>query len=145
MKLVEVPIDLQNHFFPNLPCKKQVLQFFFTDQMIKDIQLVLTGTMHAWIQVQDERWFSYRKDICGPIFGGQFHAFKDYNITVGLKSQEITMLSILWEKEELEKFLEKKDVQNILNNPNCYRLYSVMQQFTPKTQWGMTTTYFNEA
>ena len=145
MQLVEIPLSLENHFFPNLPCQKQVLQFYFTDHMIQDVQLVLTGNIQTWIQIQDEKWFAFRKDICGPIFGGEFHAFRDYLITVGLNAQDITMLSILWEKEDLQLFLQKKDVQNILSNPTCYRLYSVMQQFTPKTQWGMTTTYFNEA
>ena len=113
--------------------------------MIQEVRLVLTGNIQTWLQVQNERWFAYRKDICGPVFGGEFHALKDYIITVGLNNQESTMLSIFWSGEELEDFINKKEVQKLLTDPNCYRLYSVMQNFTPKTQWGMTTTYFNEA
>ena len=56
MKLVEVPVDLQDHFFPNLPCQKQVIQFYFTDQMIREVRLVLTSNIQAWIQIQDEKW-----------------------------------------------------------------------------------------
>jgi hypothetical protein len=145
MQLIEIPVSSKNYLFQQFSCKEQSIRFQYTSQAIQNIELILTTDMTSWIKLQDDRLFGFKEDICGPIFGGQFNAFKDYIITIGLKAQEITMLSIMWEKEPLEQFIQKKKVLNALSDPQNYRLYSVMQQFTPKTQWGMTTTYFNEA
>ena len=145
MQFIEISIHSNHPLVPQLPCKEQRLRFSLTQQSIQEIQLVLTGDIHTWVQIQDQKLFAYQKNICGPIFGGEFQAFKDYIITAGLRSQDVTMLSVLWEREDLETFVKKQGVHRILTNPSSYRLYSVMQQFNAKTQWGMTTTYFNEA
>ena len=107
MQVIEISIHSNHPLVPQLPCKEQLLRFSLAQQSIQEVQLVLTGDIHTWIQIQDQQLFAYQQNICGPIFGGEFHAFKDYIITAGLRSQDVTMLSVLWEKEDLETFVKK--------------------------------------
>jgi hypothetical protein len=95
----------------------------------------------AWVQIQEEVLFNYRPEICGPVFGGGFNPTKEYIITVGLKPEHVTVLSILFEGEDLLEWLLSPSNSVDLSDSENYLLYSVMQQITPKTQWGMTTTY----
>ena len=77
--------------------------------------------------------------------GFGFNHQKEYIFTIGLQSDQVTILSILAEDpSSVLKTLCTAEHNPDFLNLNSYLLLSVMQQVTPKTQWGMTTTYYKE-
>ena len=77
--------------------------------------------------------------------GFGFNARKEYIFSVGLQPDQTTILSILSETADTAlDTLTKAEHNPAFVDLKSYRLLSVMQQVTSKTQWGMTTTYYKE-
>ena len=115
-----------------------------SEQALYHVRLELFGEELLWNTITENRLFHYSEEICGSIFGGSFSKDKPYIITLSLKPDLIGMLSITADdKKNLapELFYEHNDV---LRQSDSWLLLSVMQQKTPKTQWGMTTSFFKE-
>ena len=140
MPITEVPIE-RPVFAPLSGLISTRLFVSHRDTSIKDLRISFHCTSDAWVQIQQEALFNYASDICGPVFGGGFNPSKEYIVTVGLKPEHLIVLSILFEGEDLVNWLFDSSNTVDLTNPQNYLLYSVMQQVTPKTQWGMTTTF----
>ena len=140
MAIIEIPIS--ESFLPKeLKASKLEIMVRHQNTTIQDIRVSFYSTALGWLFMQSERLFNYTEDICGPIFGGGFNPAKDYIITIGVKPEHVTVLSILYDGESLAEWLFGSSTAIDLSDPNNYLLYSVMQQITPKTQWGMSTTF----
>jgi hypothetical protein len=140
MSITEIP--LEKSLFPSeLGATNFRLFVSHQSDTIQDLRISFDSRVMAWVQIQEEVLFNYRPEICGPVFGGGFNPTKEYIITVGLKPEHVTVLSILFEGEDLLEWLLSPSNSVDLSDSENYLLYSVMQQITPKTQWGMTTTY----
>ena len=77
MQLKDISIPTEQHFFSDLCSKAQLLRVHFTENSIHHIEIEMTCGMQEWIDIQHKGLFSFRKEICGPIMGGEFKAFKD--------------------------------------------------------------------
>ena len=74
--------------------------------------------------------------------GGKFSPHKEFIFTIRLKSEHVTMISILAESPSKALHLLKSKDYPVFSQQESYLLISVMQQITPKTQWGMTTSFY---
>ena len=109
---------------------------------LRDFHVEVVGTHDQWEMIQTEKLFGYSPDIVGPIFGGQFDENKHYCFTLRLRPDQATLLGVLLEspKDAITTFCTS-DLEHFIRKAESYWLVSVMQQQTPKTQWGMTTKY----
>jgi hypothetical protein len=128
-------------FAPKLGASSMRLFVSHQNSTIQDLRISFHSKAMDWVRIQKDALFNYSPDICGPVFGGGFNPTREYIITVGLKPEQVTVLSILFEGGNLLEWLFSPSNTVDLSNPDNYLLYSVMQQVTPKTQWGMTTTF----
>ena len=145
MRAEEFTINEDNFLSRALNITDVVATVFSNNDTLVDIHIEFRGHHEVWEQIQSKPMFSYADEICGPIMGFGFHRKKEYIFTIGLQSDQVTILSIV--KEPTSNVLET--LLRAEHNPafldlNSYLLLSVMQQVTPKTQWGMTTTYYKE-
>ena len=145
MKAEEFTIDNDNFLSRELDIKDVVATIFSNNATVVDIHIEFRGLHAVWEQIKSKPMFSYAEEICGPIMGFGFNNQKEYIFTIGLQSDQVTILSILTESTSsiLETLLKAEHNPAFLDF-NSYQLLSVMQQVTPKTQWGMTTTYYKE-
>jgi len=118
------------------------LTVFHDSIALRDFHVDVVGTHDQWIAIQEEGLFGYNPDIAGPIFGGDFDPNKNYHFTLRLRPDQATLFGVLLEspKEAINAFC-KADPNHFVRKAQSYWLVSVMQQQTPKTQWGMTTKY----
>ena len=145
MSIEEYTLETDNFLVRALNIKDVVATIIARGDKIVDIRLEFRGDHAIWERIKTEPLFAYKKEICGPIMGFGFKSDKEYIFTVGLLPDQITILSIL--AESTDKALEtllKATTNPAFLDLRSYRLLSVMQQITPKTQWGMTTTYYRE-
>ena len=84
--------------------------------------------------------FNYSPDICGPIFGGGFNPSKPYIITVELHSEQLTWLSLSLGDLSIDRWFDTPEMMASFR-PQKFLLISTMQPITPKTKWGMSTTF----
>lgn len=126
---------------PNIQWNSQKLTLALSDVGLKNCQIELRCDADGWVAIQEAEAFNYSPDICGPIFGGGFNPLKEYIITVELKSEQLAYLSIMYLSQNIEEWLEDSEVQRLFKDVDNFLLITVMQQFTPKTQWGMSTIY----
>ena len=145
MRAEEFAVQEENFLSLLLDVKDVVITVLSNNDTIVDINIEFRGPHSVWEQIQSKSMFSYADEICGPIMGFGFNNQKEYIFTIGLQSDQVTMLSILTESESsvLETLL-KAEHHPSFREQKSYHLLSVMQQMTPKTQWGMTTTYYKE-
>ena len=145
MRAEEFTINETNFLSRALGVKDVVATVFSNNDTVVDIHIEFRGQHTVWEQIQSKAMFSYSEDICGPIMGFGFNNQKEYIFTIGLSSDQVTILSILTESTTavLETLL-KAEHNPAFAELESYLLLSVMQQVTPKTQWGMTTTYYKE-
>ena len=141
MSILERSIDTSNPLFVSLNISQATVNIEYHNSSITDIRIIFLCDLSGWITIQDEGLFGHRPEICGAVFGGGFNPTKAYTITIGMKAEHVTILSILYAEEILEEWIFQAPQSNVLSEQKNYVLYSVMQQATPKTQWGMTTSY----
>ena len=118
------------------------LTVFHDSIALRDFHVEVAGTHDQWQMIQAENLFGYSADIVGPIFGGEFDPEKIYHFTLRLRPDQATLLGVLLEspKDAIQTFCNS-DTDHFIRKGESYWLVSVMQQQTPKTQWGMTTKY----
>ena len=145
MSIEEYTLDVDNFLVKALGVKDVVATIISRGNKIVDVRLEFRGAHSMWEKIKTEPLFAYKEEICGPIMGFGFKSNKEYIFTVGLLPDQITILSILSESTDkaLETLLQAATHPAFLELTS-YRLLSVMQQVTPKTQWGMTTSYYKE-
>ena len=138
----EIPID--QFFFSDIEgivWHKQSITLYASDLGLIRVSLELHTDAQGWVALKDQSLFGYSPDICGPILGGGFNPTKPYYITVDLHSDHLTLLGILYNGEPVEEWMEQDSVSATLRAAENFLLISTLQPITPKTQWGMTTTY----
>ena len=139
MNIKTIAIDGTSLF--SLEVRDAKIEVQYNGASLTDVRISFACGMREWIEIQDQRMFGYSPEVCGPIFGGGFNPTKDYLVTVGLKASQITALSILYDGEDINQWLVGEQAVRFLSNQENFLLFAVMQQVTPKTQWGLTTTY----
>ena len=143
MKIEEIEIKEEIFLSQYLAVKDIVLTMFSNENKVEDIQLEFRGEHSIWERIISDGLFSYSEDVCGTIMGGRFSPKKEFIFTIRLKSEQVTILSILAESpsKAIDTLLRSKD-NPAFSQQESYLLTSVMQQVTPKTQWGMTTSFY---
>ena len=145
MKAEEFIIDDEIFLSRLLNIKDVVVTVLSNDNTVIDVHIEFRGQHAVWEQIQSKPMFSYADEICGPIMGFGFDNKKEYIFTIGLQADQVTLLSILVGSESnILNTLLNTEKNPIFADENSYLLLSVMQQVTPKTQWGMTTSYYKE-
>jgi len=143
MKIEEIEITEDIFISQYLSVKDIVLTMFSNENEVEDIQLEFRGEHAVWEKITADGLFSYSENICGPIMGGRFSPKKEFIFTIRLQSEQVTILSILSESpSKAVDTLLKSQENPAFSKPESYLLISVMQQVTPKTQWGMTTSFY---
>ena len=145
MGVEEFTLEDRNFISDALQVRDVVITVISSGDKIIDIRIEFRGDHAIWEQIKSESLFAYKEEICGPIMGFGFNPKKEYVFSVGLQSDQVTILAILAESPSnaLETLLKAAHNPAFLDLKS-YRLLSVMQHVTPKTQWGMTTTYFKD-
>ncbi len=105
------------------------------------VSIELNTDAHGWVTLKELGLFGYTPDICGPILGGGFNPAKPYYITIDLHSNHLTLLGILYDNEDVATWFLSAAVHAVITDRHNFVLISTLQPITPKTQWGMTTTY----
>jgi len=143
MSVEEFALEEDNFLSKRLPIKKVLVTIFSHGNKVIDTRIEFTGDNLLWERIMEKSMFSYKEDICGPIMGGRFKNNKDFVFTIGLKPDQVTILSILAEgPSNALKTLLSAEHNPAFHDFTSYRLLAVMQNVTPKTQWGMTTSYY---
>ena len=145
MGVEEYTLEGENFVSKSLDVKDVVVTIISQGDKIVDVQAEFRGAHQIWEKIKAEGLFAYKEEICGPIMGFGFNRRKEYIFSVGLQPDQTTILSILAETpaSALETLL-KAEHNPAFVDLKSYRLLSVMQQVSSKTQWGMTTTYYKE-
>ena len=145
MRAEEFTINKENFLSHLLDIKDVVVTILSNNNTVVDIHIEFRGLHNVWEQIQSQPMFSYTEEICGPIMGFGFDNKKEYIFTIGLQADQVTLHSILAEStSNILETLLNTEKSPAFADPKSYLLLSVMQQVTPKTQWGMTTTYYKE-
>ena len=142
VKIEEIEIREDIFLSQYLFVKDIVLTMFSNENTVEDIQLEFRGKHLIWEKIISGGPFSHSEEICGTIMGGRFSPKKDFIFTVRMKSEQKSILSILADSPSnaIETLLKSKD-NPAFSQQESYLLTSVMQHATPKTQWGMTTSF----
>ena len=132
-------------FFPNLPLAPITIVVDAGESGVYGIRLEITGADADWEQIKSQGLFHYSPEICGPIFGGAFNPTRPHTFTVELVAEHVMTVAILSPTPaEAWQVLAEAEPDSPLRSTQSWRLLSVMQQRTPRTQWGLTTTFFGE-
>ena len=142
MSVEEFALGEDNFLSNILDVSNVVVTIISEGDKIVEVQAEFHGSNAIWQKIQNEALFAYTADICGPIMGGSFSSKKEFIFTIGLHPDQVTLLSILADSPATAFHT----LLNLKQNPSFvdirfYRLLSVMQQVTKKTQWGMSTTF----
>lgn len=143
MKIEEFAISEDNFLSKHIQTKNVVVTIFSDENKVQDVHIEFHGDHSLWESITSNKLFSYSEAICGPIMGGSFRKHKDYIFTIKLREEQVTVLSILAEAPSRALHTLLQSTHNpAFSNLESYLLLSVMQQVTPKTQWGMNTSFY---
>ena len=135
-----------NPFFADYPVHPVTFVVDAGGNGVYGVRLEFTGDHDLWADIQQAGRFGYRKEICGPIFGGAFRLDLPLLFTVELVPEQAQILAALAEgPQTAHEVLQRAPAGSALRRSESWRLLSVMQQRTPKVQWGLTTTYLRES
>ena len=145
MGVQEYTLSGDNFISKRLDVHNVTCTIFSHGKQVTNVRFEFVGDQVLWENIKRDGLFSYSDDICGPIMGGRFNPQKEFIFTIGLSTDQVTVLSILCEKPEdaFEVLASAKDNPSFLRLES-YQILSVMQQMTPKTQWGMVTSFYKE-
>ena len=109
---------------------------------LRDFHVDIVGTHDQWNTIKEQGLFGYNEEVAGPIFGGDFDPTKNYHFSLRLRPDQATLLGVLLENptDAIQAFTQAAP-DHFIRQAESYWVVSVMQQKTPKTQWGMTTKY----
>ena len=127
--------------FDNLRWLEQRIRLRHSELGWQKVSLEMVTDADGWVALKEHQLFNYSPDICGPIFGGGFNPSKPYIITVELHSEQLTWLSLSLGDLPIEKWFSTPEMLSVLSDPQKFLLISTMQPITPKTKWGMSTTF----
>ena len=145
MGIQEHHLDSDNFISQSLSVGNVVATIFSQGSQVTNVRFEFSGDLQTWELIKEKKFFSFSEDICGSIMGGSFNPKKEFICTVGLKSEQVTILSIFCEQpEDAFGILRKAKDNPAFLSLDSYQLLSVMQQMTPKTQWGMVTSFYKE-
>ena len=100
------------------------------DDTIQAISLRLTGDYSLWKQITQDKLFMYSDEREGPVFGGGFDVTKTLFFTIHLKSDALTLLSIMsFSLDDVTNNLCSENFQ--FNCTSKYILDSVTQKRGP--------------
>ncbi|MES2638699.1 MAG: hypothetical protein V4850_04435 [Myxococcota bacterium] len=133
-------------FFADVPFHPVTFVIDAGGNGVYGVRLEFTGGELLWADIQQAGRFGCRADICGPIFGGAFRLDRPLLFTVELVPQQAQILAALAEgPHKAHEVLEQAPAGSALRRSESWRLLSVMQQHTPRVQWGLTTTWLHES
>ena len=134
---------LQNPILSNFPVSPVTVVIDATDNALYALRIEFSGDEAMWTHIKQDKLFGYSDEACGPIMGGHFLTDRPLMFTINLSYESLQLLSILAEDpHQAHTLIANAEPDSPLRDTRSYQLLSVMQQRTPKTQWGLTTTYF---
>ena len=144
MAFTQHTIDAE-HFlfstFDDLQWLEQRIELQHSDLGWQKVSIEMITNADGWVALKEHKLFNYSPDICGPIFGGGFNPSKPYIITVELHSEQLTWLSLSLGDLPIADWFSTPEMMTVLSDPQKFLLISTMQPITPKTKWGMSTTF----
>ena len=113
--------------------------------VLHGVRWEVEGDATDWERIQAHGWFGVRPDVLGPVFGGGFSAARPYVFTLQLQPLVFAPLGLIADgPEDLVDLLRGQAPNAAVRQPDAWRLLSVMQRQSPKVQFGLTTTYFDQ-
>ena len=104
------------------------------------------GSLLLWDRIRGEGLFGYEEHRAGPIFGGGFKEDSSMNFELALKSEKITLLTLVSDDLlKAEEVFLRSAISEELRKESSYRLMSATQPLlsNPQVEMGLSMDWSN--